>query len=317
VRRNVVLIGMPASGKSSVGKLIARELAREFFDSDAELESRAGISCAELINTRGEEAFRALETQALTRLMTENDSAVIAAGGGAVLRNAELLRRRSVVVHLTRELESAARSLTPGERPLSVTADDLRRLYSERRGLYEALAHVTAANDDSPDAAAARVCPDIRRHLKARLLVINGPNLNLLGAREPGVYGAGTYAELLELIRGAAAERGVAVCFFQSNHEGAIIDELHSAVGVYDGIVINPGAYTHYSYAIYDALRAIAVPAVEVHISDITAREPFRRVSVTAPACVAQIYGEGFYGYIRALDNLLGLPGVAEGADNA
>ena len=114
-----------------------------------------------------------------------------------------------------------------------------------------------------------------------KFLIINGPNLNLLGQREPGIYGKGTYADLCALIRDYAQEKGAQAEFFQSNHEGAIIDAIHAAQGVYDAIVINPGAYTHYSYAILDALKAVDVPAYEVHISHIDRREPFRAVSVT------------------------------------
>ena len=137
-----------------------------------------------------------------------------------------------------------------------------------------------------------------------KLLVINGPNLNLLGLREPAIYGSQNYESLLTLVRAACDAEGIEVGFAQSNHEGAIIDAIQEAQGVYSGIVINPGAYAHYSYAIYDALRAVDVPAVEVHISDITAREPFRAVSVTAPACVKTICGHGLRGYLEAMDYL-------------
>ena len=136
-------------------------------------------------------------------------------------------------------------------------------------------------------------------------LIINGPNLNLLGKREPGIYGGQSYDALCTLIRDHAAARGSTACCFQSNHEGAIIDEIHAADGVYDAIIINPGAYTHYSYAILDALKAVDIPAYEVHISHIDRREPFRAVSVTAPACVGQIYGHGFQGYLMAMDYFL------------
>ena len=138
-----------------------------------------------------------------------------------------------------------------------------------------------------------------------KFLIINGPNLNLLGRREPGIYGDQSYEALCARIREhAAAHQSTADCF-QSNHEGAIIDEIHAADGVYDAIIINPGAYTHYSYAILDALKAVDVPAYEVHISHIGQREPFRAVSVTAPACVGQIYGHGFDGYLMAMDYFL------------
>ncbi len=138
-----------------------------------------------------------------------------------------------------------------------------------------------------------------------KFLIINGPNLNLLGKREPGIYGDRSYDALCNLIRDYAAAHGSEADCFQSNHEGAIIDAIHAADGVYDAIVINPGAYTHYSYAILDALKAVDVPAYEVHISHIDRREPFRAVSVTAPACVGQIYGLGFDGYLRAMDHFL------------
>lgn len=138
-----------------------------------------------------------------------------------------------------------------------------------------------------------------------KFLIINGPNLNLLGQREPGIYGDQSYDALCGMITAHAEEKGAQADFFQSNHEGAIIDAIQAAQGAYDAIIINPGAYTHYSYAILDALKAVTVPAYEVHISHIDQREPFRAISVTAPACVGQIYGEGFPGYLRAMDYFL------------
>lgn len=135
-----------------------------------------------------------------------------------------------------------------------------------------------------------------------KFLIINGPNLNLLGRREPGIYGDESYDALCKMVKDYAAQHGSTADCFQSNHEGAIIDAIQQADGVYDAIVINPGAYTHYSYAILDALKAISVPAYEVHISHIDQREPFRAVSVTAPACVGQIYGHGLKGYLMAMD---------------
>ena len=137
-----------------------------------------------------------------------------------------------------------------------------------------------------------------------KLLILNGPNLNLLGSREPAIYGSESYDTLCQQIQSHAAAIGCTVTLRQSNHEGALIDAIQEAQGVYGGIVINPGAYAHYSYAIYDALRAVDVPAVEVHISDIAAREPFRAVSVTAPACVKTICGHGLRGYLEAMDYL-------------
>lgn len=138
-----------------------------------------------------------------------------------------------------------------------------------------------------------------------KFLIVNGPNLNLLGQREPDIYGDKSYDALCALCRSYAADHGAQADCFQSNHEGAIIDAIQDAQGKYDAIIINPGAYTHYSYAIHDALKAITVPAYEVHLSDIQSREDFRKVSVTAPACVGQVYGLGFDGYLRAMDHFL------------
>ncbi len=137
-----------------------------------------------------------------------------------------------------------------------------------------------------------------------KLLVINGPNLNLLGLREPDIYGHENYASLLELIESTCAQRGIQVECFQSNHEGAIVDKIQEAYGTQDAIVINPAAYTHTSVAILDALKAVALPAVEVHLSDISAREAFRQHSFVSPACHKTIAGHGFQGYVEAIDYL-------------
>ena len=137
-----------------------------------------------------------------------------------------------------------------------------------------------------------------------KFLIINGPNLNLLGNREPDIYGTGTYETLCRRVQDYAAAHGWEADCFQSNHEGAIIDAIQQAAGVYDGIVINPAAYTHTSVAILDALKAVAIPAVEVHISAVETREDFRQVSYARLACFATITGEGLKGYAHALELL-------------
>ena len=138
------------------------------------------------------------------------------------------------------------------------------------------------------------------------ILVINGPNLNLLGLREPDIYGRRTYDDLLDLIRAEAVALGVVVKFVQSNHEGALVDAIQAAYGTADGIVINPGAYTHTSVALLDAVKAVGIPTVEVHISDPDTREEFRKVSYIRAACVASIKGHGLEGYLEALRLLAG-----------
>lgn len=134
-----------------------------------------------------------------------------------------------------------------------------------------------------------------------KILVLNGPNLNLLGRREPEIYGRRDYAALERFIRDAAAEIGAEVELVQSNHEGVLVDRIQEALGRFDGIVLNPAAYTHTSVAILDALKAVALPAVEVHLSDVSAREPFRQVSYAGMACLKTYAGLGFEGYRQAL----------------
>ena len=142
---------------------------------------------------------------------------------------------------------------------------------------------------------------------KFNLLVVNGPNLNLLGEREPEVYGRMTLKQLQAEIKSFCGPRSIRVRFFQSNHEGAIIDRLHRNRKWADGIVINPGALTHYSYSLRDAISGVSVPTVEVHLSDIHRREDFRKVSVVQPACVKQISGKGKAGYLEAIEVLTDL----------
>ena len=134
-----------------------------------------------------------------------------------------------------------------------------------------------------------------------KILVINGPNINMLGIREPGIYGKNTFADLLQLLEVTAAAENIEIEQFQSNHEGALVDKIQEAFGKVDGIVINPAAYTHTSVAILDALKAVSIPAVEVHISDVDAREPFRQISYAGLACVKTIKGHGLEGYREAI----------------
>ena len=139
-----------------------------------------------------------------------------------------------------------------------------------------------------------------------KLLIINGPNLNMLGIREKNIYGTQTFQDLEKFILDCCRKSGVEAELFQSNHEGAIVDKIQQAWGVIDGIVINPAAYTHTSVAILDALKAVSIPAVEVHLSDVNAREPFRHISYAGMACEEHYIGLGFEGYRRAIEYLAG-----------
>lgn len=134
-----------------------------------------------------------------------------------------------------------------------------------------------------------------------KILVLNGPNINMVGIREPGIYGMQTFADLLQLLDDTAKELGVELEQFQSNHEGALVDKIQESYGKVDGIVINPAAYTHTSVAILDALKAVSIPAVEVHISNVDAREPFRQVSYAGMYCEKTVKGQGLQGYAVAM----------------
>ena len=138
-----------------------------------------------------------------------------------------------------------------------------------------------------------------------KILVINGPNINMLGIREPGIYGKENFKALCDTVEKHAAENGCAFKLFQSNHEGALVDEIQAAYGKFDGIVINPGAYTHTSIALLDAVKAVSIPTVEVHISDVSKRENFRQISYIRNACVKTICGHGIAGYTEAIDFLI------------
>lgn len=138
-----------------------------------------------------------------------------------------------------------------------------------------------------------------------KILVINGPNINMLGIREPGIYGKNSFADLLAMLEETAKEENITIDQYQSNHEGCLVDKIQQALGIYDGIVINPAAYTHTSIAILDALKAVGIPAVEVHISDVSQREDFRQISYAGMACIKTIMGHGLEGYREAVKYLI------------
>lgn len=138
-----------------------------------------------------------------------------------------------------------------------------------------------------------------------RILVLNGPNINMLGIREPGIYGKQNFSDLLDLIKKTAIETGIEIDQYQSNHEGALVDKIQAAYGNYNGIVINPAAYTHTSVAILDALKSVSIPAVEVHISDVDSREAFRQISYSGMYCEKTIKGQGLDGYRQAIIYLI------------
>lgn len=308
--RNLVLTGFMGSGKTSVGVKLSYRLRMMVEDTDKLIERREGRSIREIFAEQGEEYFRRLETALLTELTEQKFSRIYSVGGGTPVReeNRRLLRKLGKVIYLRIRPETVYDRLKGDTtRPLLQCDDPLERireLMESRRDAYEACADVVIDVDElEMDDILNKIVEETE---KMKLLVINGPNLNFLGIREKSVYGTQDYQYLLELIRKKAESTGCDITVFQSNHEGAVIDRIQEAYfdGT-EGIVINPGAYTHYSYAIRDALASITIPKVEVHISDITKREEFRKTSVTAPACDKQIYGQGLDGYLQAIDFIL------------
>ncbi len=305
---NIVLVGMPGCGKSTVGKILAEKTGRPLCDIDALITERAGMPIPEIFETHGEAYFRDLEAE-VTKEICASGGQIIACGGGTVLRaeNRDALRQNGFVLYLHRATEKLAR----GGRPLSAGDGAVEKLYGERHAIYEACADAEIPDSNSVSASAARALaafvkrggkPTSGKEKRLKLLVINGPNLNMLGIREPAVYGRETYADLLAKIRKHCKEKNIEVKCFQSNHEGSIVDEIQAAYGKFDGIVINPAAYTHTSVAILDALKAVAIPTVEIHISDVNTREEFRRFSYVSLAAKKTIVGHGTDGYLEAID---------------
>lgn len=307
---NLILIGFMGSGKTSVGLKLSYKLHTPVEDTDKMIEAKEGCTISEIFAERGEEAFRRMETALLEELTQRAYKRIYSLGGGTPVReeNRALLKQLGTVIYLRVRPETVYERLkNDTTRPLLQCDNPLERireLLEKRESAYESCADIIVDVDDcNTDQVLEQIEKEINR---MKLLVINGPNLNFLGIREKCVYGNQDYQYLLNMIQEKAEESGNEITVFQSNHEGAIIDRIQEAYfdGT-EGIVINPGAYTHYSYAIRDALASITVPKVEIHISDITKREEFRKVSVTAPVCDKQIYGQGLDGYLQAIDFII------------
>ena len=300
---NIVLYGMPGSGKSTVGKLIASKLGLEFTDTDEIFTADNSMTPGYCITNCGETEFRRLEKEAVCKAASKGGR-VIATGGGVVLDpyNVEMLSLNGRSFFLNRKLSELATK----NRPLSQGDENLKALYYKRLPLY--LAACDAVVDVDTDVKG--MCEKIIRSLHnsessmMKILVINGPNLNMLGIREPDIYGRETYEDLIKLCRSKARELNVEVSFYQSNHEGDLVDIIQQSFGTVDGIVINPGAYTHTSVAILDALKTVSIPAIEVHISDVDSREEFRQVSYIRSYVADTISGHGLKGYTEAMERL-------------
>ncbi|MBQ8667001.1 MAG: type II 3-dehydroquinate dehydratase, partial [Lachnospiraceae bacterium] len=300
---NIVLYGMPGSGKSSVGRVVAHELGLDFVDTDDIFTSDNFMTPAYCITQRGEKEFRALEKQAVYKAASVGRR-VIATGGGVVLdpENTELLALNGRSFFLNRKLSD----LATRNRPLSEGDENLKALYYKRLPIYLSSSETVIDVDTDVKGMAQKIMDSLHNSdsKKIKILVINGPNLNMLGIREPDIYGRQTYEDLIKLCREKADELGVEVSFYQSNHEGDLVDIIQQSYGTIDGIVINPGAYTHTSVALLDALKCVGIPAIEVHISDVDSREEFRQTSYIRYYVRETITGHGLTGYTEAMGNL-------------
>lgn len=336
-KNKVILTGFMGCGKSTIGRILAEKRGQELLDTDRYIEQKQGRSISDIFATQGEEVFRDMETEALRELIQKQEPMVIALGGGLPIggnlygeepvrqrallrgeRNRELLAELGYVFYLKITPEEVYRRLKGDTtRPLLQTEDPYTRitgLLQQRDMWYEKCAdEIITVEGKNKWLIADEIIRKLsrieqNRRKKMKILVINGPNLNFLGIREKGVYGTQNYDDLLKMISDKARELGATAEVFQSNHEGAIIDRIQDAYfdGT-EGIVINPGAFTHYSYAIRDALASVTMPKMEIHISDITQREEFRKTSVTALVCNGQIYGHGLAGYLEAMEKVANL----------
>ncbi len=313
--KNIILIGFMGCGKTTVGLRLSYKLRTPVEDTDKLIEAKEGRAIKDIFATDGEAAFREMETKMLQEISKRSYGRILSVGGGTPVReeNRTLLKKCGTVIYLRAKAETIYERLkNDTTRPLLQCEDPLSRikeLLAARSEAYESCADIIVDVDDCQmEDVLAKILSQLKigEEKKMKLLVINGPNLNFLGIREKSVYGNQDYQYLCDMIQNKAKETGNEITVYQSNHEGAIIDRIQEAYfdGT-EGIVINPGAYTHYSYAIRDALASIVVPKVEIHISDITKREEFRKISVTKEACDHQIYGQGLDGYLQAIDYIL------------
>lgn len=312
-KQNIYLIGYMGCGKTTIGKLLAEQCGRIFCDLDQKIEEREGCSVSEIFQNRGEAYFRKKETEILSELI-QTQQHIIALGGGTVLQeaNVKLLQHAGAeVIWLDVSPEEAYRRLKGDHsRPLleNLASEEekknlITRMIHDRQPFYQKAA---TRREDVNQMSAEEKAKELAEKIREKTVwVLNGPNLNFLGIREPAVYGTQNYAALVSYVEEEGAKLRMNVRCFQSNHEGDLIDCLQNAYyeGV-DGIVINPGALTHYSYALRDAIASVQIPTVEVHLSEIQEREAFRHISVTEPVCIAQISGLGFASYRQGLKQI-------------
>lgn len=318
---HIILFGFKHVGKSIIGEQLARQLHRHFLDIDVIIEQlfekRFGkkLACREIMQQFGSHIFNDLEHQALVQILHE-PPAVIALGGGTALSaaNQKLLHPHSLI-HLTapphvvfnRIMHSGIPAFFPANQDPLVA---FYQLWQQRQHVYQRLTPITIYNTNSVQHAVDHILsylhtgtlPDA---VQKQLLLMHGPNLNKLGQRAVEHYGHSTLYDIEQLCRTETVKYDLDLITYQSNHEGALIDTLQTISAQCAGIIINPGAFAHYSYALHDALIDTQLPIVEVHLSAIAEREPWRKISVTSHACIQTISGKKEAGYIEAIQVLV------------
>lgn len=307
-RIHIALVGLTGCGKTALGASLATAIGRPFFDLDQEIIRRTGKTVDEIFTEQGEAGFRKVESAVLEELCSSPIPAVISTGGGAVLDfgNISRLRENGVIIRLLRSPKQILESADMRQRPLlALRPERIYALAEEREPVYRRVSDYTIMNDGPVDKALEELMTIANSTNKLkRILVVNGPNLNMLGHREPEVYGSKTYESICEDLLVLGESLSVKLEIRQSNHEGVLIDWIQSAGEAFDGILINPAAYTHTSIAILDALKSINLPVVEIHLSNIHARESFRAHSLTAAAASGIIAGFGPESYFIGLQAL-------------
>ena len=294
----IYLIGLPGVGKSTTGKALAEKLNYSFIDVDKEIERAEKVSISYLFNHDGEEYFRNLETRAIRDI--KEDDIVISLGGGIVEREENLKHLKGLVIYLKANLDYIKSRTSTKNRPLLKTYS-LEELYSKRHEKYILFSNMTVEVEKSSEEIADQIANLIFSGFK-KLLVVSGPNLKNMDKRDPKVYGKQSYVGIIVRLR--KEFRNIAFTFYQSNHEGAIIDKLEEYES-FDGLLINPGAYTHTSIAIRDCLEYIPIKKCEVHLSDIKNREDFRKVDYISPVVDKVFMGHGCDSYIDAVNYIM------------
>ena len=294
----IYLIGMPGSGKSRTGKELASKLNYRLVDLDKRIEAKYG-SIDAIFKDKGEDYFRKIETETLQSLNDLND-VIISCGGGVILNKINKKYMKGFVFFLNPSIDLLKAHLEHSEQRPVLLSKTIEDLYKERIDKYYDFSDFIIDYETS-DKAVDKIIKVLKKEIKMKhILVINGPNLDMLGYRDKGHYGEKTLNDINKMME---ENKCFKFEFFQSNYEGAIVEKLHE-YKKYDGIIINPAAYTHTSVAIHDALEIVSIPKVEVHLSDVNNREDFRRINFITSVCDKTITGLKEQGYMEAINYL-------------